>query len=320
MLRSLLILALVSVSEAPPPQELAPGVTVIPGVFPPDRGPDGNTIVLDAPEGLIVVDTGRHVEHSDAILAYAASRGRNIAAIVNTHWHLDHSSGNGRIKAQFPHALLYTTNAVDRALAPSGFLARNLGEAQQMLSGPDAALGERAEIQIFVDTMAHSESLRPDVPVSGSERVRIAGRRLDVHVADGAVTDADIWLYDRRTRVAIIGDLVTFPVPFFETACPQHWRATLDEVWAVPFRVAITGHGEAMTRAEFNIWRRAYAAFIECVGSDRGPATCAADWTEAIAQLIQDDPFAQRAAPQMAAYYVTFLRENGGKSPDCLRD
>ena len=37
---------------------------LIPGAVPLDAGPDGNTIVLDAPKGLIVYDTGRHPEHA----------------------------------------------------------------------------------------------------------------------------------------------------------------------------------------------------------------------------------------------------------------
>src|SRR5690242_9914942 len=84
---------------AEPPQELAPGWYLIRGIPPPGGGPDGNTIIIDAPDGLIVVDTGRHIQHSDKILAFAKEHKRPIAAIVNTHWHLDHSSGNRRIKA-----------------------------------------------------------------------------------------------------------------------------------------------------------------------------------------------------------------------------
>jgi len=94
-----LTFALQSPAPAPPPeqpQELAPGWHVIRGVPMPGRGPDGNTVVIDAPDGLIVIDTGRHTQHSDKILAFARERKRPIAAIINTHWHLDHSSGNRR--------------------------------------------------------------------------------------------------------------------------------------------------------------------------------------------------------------------------------
>jgi len=290
---------------------------LLPGGFEPGRGPDGNTVVFDAPDGLVVVDTGRHAWHSDGILAYAETRGRPIAAIVNTHWHLDHSSGNGRLKARFPGARVYTTSAIERVLAPGGFLMRNLEGARGRLASSDLTDVQREEVQIFLATMETSEMLRPDVVIEPSSRMRIAGRRFDVHVTAGAVTDADVWLYDRRSRVAVIGDLATFPAPFFETACPERWRAALDEVWQTPFRIAIAGHGEPMTREQFAVWRTAYGAFIDCVGSDAEASTCASGWSEAMAQFLPDER-SRRAAPQMAEHYVGFLRQNGGKSPDCL--
>lgn len=74
---------------------------------------------------------------TDAILAFAKQRRRPIAAIVNSHWRLDHASGNGRLKAVYPKAQVYTTNAIDKVLAPGGFLARNLGNARKQLSEGD---------------------------------------------------------------------------------------------------------------------------------------------------------------------------------------
>ena len=125
--------ATVSPPAAQPPEAVAPGVVLLRGAILPQRGPDGNTVVFDAPGGLVVVDTGRHDWHSDAILKLARERKRPVAGILNTHWHLDHSSGNDRIKAAFPDAPVYATNAVDRALAEGGFLARNLEASKGML-------------------------------------------------------------------------------------------------------------------------------------------------------------------------------------------
>jgi glyoxylase-like metal-dependent hydrolase (beta-lactamase superfamily II) len=303
---------------APPPQEVAAGTTLIPGAILPGLGPDGNTIIYDAPRGLIVVDTGRHVWQSDAILAFARARHRRIAAIVNTHWHLDHSSGNARIKAAFPRAPLYATNAIDRALRADGFLGRGLARARQRLAETDVPANERSETQIFIDTMAVSDSLRPDVTLTESGRLRIAGRRFDAHVTQGAVSDADVWLYDASTQVAVLGDLVTFPAPFFETACPNQWRAELDAVWATPFRIAIPGHGAPMTRAQFDLYRQAYGGFIDCVNSQAQASACASAWASAIAPLASVGQTAQ--ASDYADYYVGYLRNNGSKSPTCLRN
>lgn len=321
MLAPLLIAAALAaepvVEAAPPPQPIAPGVTLLPGGFLPGRGPDGNTVVFEERDGLIVVDTGRHAWHSDAILAFARERGQPIAAILNTHWHLDHSSGNGRLKAAFPNARLYTTSAIDRALGENGFLVRNLGGVETMLADPDMPASQREEVQIFIDTMAARDALRPDVAIARSQRVRIGGRRLDLRVTRGAVTDADLWVYDRASRVAVIGDLVTLPAPFFETACPQAWRAALDEVWATPFRLVVPGHGPVMSREQFGAWRTAYGVFIDCAGADTEAAECASAWTEGVRPFLSDERMI-RQSTQMAEYYVGYLRENGGKSPDCL--
>jgi glyoxylase-like metal-dependent hydrolase (beta-lactamase superfamily II) len=297
---------------APPVQELAPGVFLQPGAIVPERGPDGNSVIFEGPRGLVVVDTGRHSWHSDAIVAFARTRNARIAAIVNTHWHLDHSSGNGRLKAAFPSAMVYTTRAVDRALAPGGFLMRSMDAARAMRERVSPV--ERDEIDIFLATMDERHVLRPDVAIERSRRMRLVGRSFDVRATEGAVTDADIWLYDRRTRIAVIGDLVTLPAPFFETACPERWRAALDEVWATPFQLAVPGHGAPMTRDRFDRYRAGFGVFVDCTMSDTAAEQCANAWAAVAAELGAE----AAEARAYAAYYVGFLRENGGKSPDCL--
>jgi glyoxylase-like metal-dependent hydrolase (beta-lactamase superfamily II) len=309
--------AATSAVESPPPREIAPGVELLPGAMLPERGPDGNTVVFDAPAGLIVVDTGRHAWHSDAILAYAKAEGRPVAAIVNTHWHLDHTSGNGRVKAAYPGAKVYATDAVDRVLAEGGFLARNRDSSRALLGDPKLSDTQKEEVKIFLATMDDSAVLRPDIVVKGNGERAIAGRTLDFRVTDGAVTDADLWLYDAASGVAAIGDLVTFPSPFFETACPATWRRALDEVRAVPFRVAIPGHGEPMSRAQFDAWRDACNRYMDCVEGTADAGQCAATWADGIAGFLGGNEQARKQAVGYAEYYVGFLRENGGKSRDC---
>jgi len=312
-----LVLAQAAATPSPPAaREIAHNTFLLPGAMLPDRGPDGNTVILVAPSGLIAIDTGRHPWHSDGVLAFARGRRRPIVAIVNTHWHLDHSSGNRRVKADYPQARLYTTRAVERALAPGGFLVRNVDAARARARDPNTPAVRREETELFIATMEAADALRPDVPVERSGAITIAGRPLAVRVATNAVTAADLWLYDETTGVAVIGDLVTLPAPFFVTACPAHSQDTLDEVWAPPFPLAVPGHGPPMSRAEFDTYRRAFGSFRACVGSENPASVCAANWTKELGTLLPAESD-RREATEYASYYVDFLRKNGGASPDC---
>lgn len=314
-----LTVLLAQAASAPPPpsaRELAPGTYLVPGAVPADRGPDGNTVILVAPAGLIVIDTGRHPWHSDGILAFARARKLPVAAIMNTHWHLDHSSGNGRVKAAHPAAKVYTTPAVDRALAPGGFLARNYESTRAKPPDPKASAVRQEETNLFLATMEKADLLRPDVAIDKSATLDLAGRRVSARVAPNAVTDADLWLYDEATAVAILGDLVTFPAPFFETACPARWEAALDDVWATPFKLAVPGHGAPMTRDEFNTYRSAFKRYRACVGSGSTAAECAGGWTRDLAPFL-GSVADERQATEYATYYVGFLRKGGGASADC---
>ena len=302
---------------AEPPQEIAKGWFLIRGIPMPGRGPDGNTMIIDAPDGLIVVDTGRHTEHSDKILAFAKEHNRPVAAIVNTHWHLDHSSGNRRIKAAYPNAKVYTTTAIDGVLAPGGFLARNLKDVKKNIASVTNSV-QKDEMQIFIATMEARDSLRPDVPLTKSAPVQLAGKRIDMRVTDKAVSDADAWMYDAATKVAVVGDLVTVPVPYFETACPDRWRAALDEVWATSFETAVPGHGRPLTREQFDAYRQTLPKFVACARTDKPAAECSDVWVQGAAMLIGDDPARRQAVAQNMDYYVGYLRKGGGKAPDCL--
>ncbi len=279
-----------------------PGWHLIPGQVDPEgrKGPDGNSVFLDAPQGLILVDTGRHPEHAAALLAYARARGRPVAAIVNTHWHLDHSTGNGELRAAFPDAPLYTSTAIENAL--TSFLAEGRRTMRERLASGGVPEARRAEVVRFLDTMDHPERLRPTRPVTRSGTQTIAGRRLQVNLAPYAATEGDVWLYDPAARLAIVGDLVVGLVPFMDTACAEGWRAALDRIAATPFTTLIPGHGAPMDRPAFLAWRAAFNAFVDCGRSDRARAECIAGWRHDAARFIPAG--SERVVEELAGYYL----------------
>lgn len=302
-MRSAIVLAvLLCLGARAPAAPAAPNWHLIPGQVDPQgrKGPDGNSVFLTAPQGLILVDTGRHPEHSAALLAYARERGRPIAAIVNTHWHLDHSTGNTEIRAAFPNAPVYASTAIEGAL--TGFFVESRRRTEQALAAGQIPESARAEIRRAFDTMDHPERLRPTRPVTRSGTMTIAGRRLQMNLAAYAATEGDVWLYDPAARLAIVGDLVVGPVPFMDTACAESWRAALDRIAATPFATLIPGHGEPMDRPAFLAWRAAYNAFVDCGQSDRPRADCIAGWRRDAARFIPAG--SERVVESLAGYYI----------------
>ena len=280
----------------------------IPGRVPLDwQGPDGNTVVLDAPKGLIVVDTGRSPMHAQAILDYAKRRGRPVAAIVNSHWHLDHTTGNADIRTVYPKAEVYASTAIEGALV--GFLGKGRAQGDKMLTDPKTPEGAKAQMLRGRDRIDHTDKLRPTRPVVKSGRMTIAGRSLYVHLAKFAATEGDVWLYDPKSRTAIVGDLVVGIVPFMDTACAEGWSKALDEVAAVPFTTLIPGHGDPMTRADFLTWQKAYNAFVDCGHSSADKKQCVDGWVRDAAKFI--DAEHEGYARAAAEYYLdTRLRSS----------
>jgi hypothetical protein len=73
-----------------------------------------------------------------------------------------------------------------------------------------------------------------------------------------------------------------------------------------------------MSRAQFDGWRGAFNAFMDCVEGSGEPAECATAWQAGVAPFLGEDQRLQAMAREYAEYYVGMLRRNGGKSADCL--
>ncbi len=296
-------------------RDVAPGVWLVPGGIPPDRQPDGNSVIFAVPTGLIVVDTGRHSWQREAILALARAQKQDIVAIVNTHWHLDHVSGNPDLRAAYPGLRVYASDAIDGAL--ENFFPSSVRDSAAYLDDPQIPQATREDIRGDLLTIQNGAALRPDEVISVSGPITLGGRPLQINLARDAATAGDVWLYDERSRVAVLGDLVTLPAPFLDTACPEGWKVALQQVAAMPFAMAIPGHGGPMTRAQFQLYKSAFEAFIGCADSARPQGECASEWGDSIRSLLADDPVEQQRAHGMAAYYVDMLRANSGRSKYC---
>ena len=287
--------------DPPVGQALAEGTWWLAGDLGRGRQPDGNSVVFATDDGLVVVDTGRHDWHRTGIQRLAEAEGRPIGAILNSHWHLDHVIGNVGLKAAYPGLTVYATGALEGAVPT--FLNPSREAGMRALAGGDLTPAEAADVRLNVVAMDDIAALGPDVIVDADRTLTIGRRTLDLHVTDHAATQSDLWVYDARSGVAAVGDLITLPVPYLDTACPEGWRAALDQVAAVPFTTVIPGHGRPMDRAAFETYRTAFSALTDCMASDRAAAECGTDWSRATATL-QNPGRSLDGVAQYAAGYV----------------
>jgi glyoxylase-like metal-dependent hydrolase (beta-lactamase superfamily II) len=295
----ILLAALLLASTARAATEVAPGVTLVPGGFVPGSQPDGNSVVLDGPKGLVVVDTGRHAEHTQAILDVARAAKKPIVAVVNTHWHLDHVGGNPMVRHEYPEVRVYASDAI--AGARKGFLADYQKQLEELVAAePDAEKQKMFKTDLAI--LAAGDQLVPDEKIAASGARTLAGRKLDVHLETYAVTAGDVWLFDPATRTLVAGDLVTLPAPFLDTACPARWQKALDGLAKVDFKLLIPGHGPPMTKSDFATYRTAFAGFLRCGASGKDKATCVEGWLKDAGPLLGDTE--PKLTKMLADYYV----------------
>lgn len=287
--------------------EVAAGITLIPGGFDPGRQPDGNTVIFQGTQGLVVMDTGRHAAHTQKILDYAAQVRQPILVIVNSHWHLDHISGNARLRAAYPQLKVYASGAIEGAM--SGFLARSRQSGLEFLAG-DGDPVQQAEVRADLATIDSGRALYPDIRIVAAGARRLAGRPLQVGLEHYAVTEGDVWLYDDSTGVLAAGDLVTLPAPFFDTACAAHWQSALARLESVNFVTLVPGHGAPMSRHDFTTYRHAFDSLLSCAASPASSGDCVDGWERDAAPLLATDRD-KRLARSLVEYYLSAILRAG---------
>jgi len=188
-------------------------------------GIGSNVTVIGTTEGAIVVDSMTLVRQGQRIHERArALTGKPVIALVNTHYHFDHTHGN----PGFPVGTKVVST--DRTLEHLRTL-----DAGWWAGSPAKDLLPN---YTFTDTWSATY---------GNKTIRA------IHPGHGH-TDGDLVLLLVEDRVLVAGDL------FFNGYYPnidleaggtvREWPATLDAVLALDFDTVVPGHGPLATRAD----------------------------------------------------------------------
>lgn len=285
--------------------ELAPDVHFIAGEFIEGQQPDGNSVIFGAPEGLIVIDTGRHREHTQDLLDFARESGEPIKAVINTHWHLDHIGGNILVRQSDPGVRIYASSAIEDAM--TGFLANYRTQLEDLIVSATDRPEDQSQFRTELALIEAGPQLAPDEVVTRSGPRHIAGRELVLNLETRAVTAGDVWVLDPASGILAAGDLVTVPVPFLDTACPERWATALQELSETRFTRLVPGHGDPMSRGAFERYRTGFSRLLACADSERSNEDCADGWISDLGSLVADADD-QRAREMLRYYMDTSLR------------
>ncbi|MDN4174414.1 MBL fold metallo-hydrolase [Nocardioides sp. SOB77] len=199
---------------------------------------DVTTTVVGGERGLVVVDTHGSAAAGRALADDVRTLGGEVVAVVNTHWHFDHTFGNQAFRELDPDVPVH---AHEEAAAE---LERGAAAVQERYAA-DAADPHREDVLATTVVV-------PDHVFSSIRVLDLGDRSLElVHPGRGH-TAGDLVLRVPDADVLVAGDLVESSAPpsFGEDSWPMDWPLSLDIVLGLttPASVVVPGHGPVVDR------------------------------------------------------------------------
>ncbi|WP_372781041.1 MBL fold metallo-hydrolase [Phenylobacterium sp.] len=276
------ILATAAVVAAAPAWAVAPDAAQAPKVFlrqteqvtarahliykpnPTDPPFEGNVVVIEQTQGLVVVDAGGSPPSGEAAVAEIRKISRKpVRYLIYTHYHGDHNLGAGAFRAAWPGMIVVSTARTRENMtgAPMAYVA---GYAKSYSDMADFAASQAADMKLPAavrDGWARTAKAGPGM-VAGytgltvypadktfTDRFSIpdAEAPIEVLFLGRGNTDGDAVVWAPRQRLLAAGDLVVAPIPYAAHTYPGEWIATLKKLEALDYAYLVPGHGPVMT-------------------------------------------------------------------------
>lgn len=256
-----------STPQATEPEEVAPGVFVFPSDNATTSIPDGNSTYIIGSRGVLVVDAPSMRLTREHLAWLRRKTSLPVRYLVNTHAHLDHTSGNQILADTFPGLAIlaseFTKRIGDRR-NPSVIARGRAGESDSTVEGLKrliaAGRGEDgnpltpiqlARLQRTVDQLAPQLTDRherryvgPTDIVDSDRRIDLGGKTVLLRRYPGHTLGDLIAIVD-GAGVVITGDLVVTPVPYGTGQTVfRDWSASLGALEKLPgIKTVVPGHG-----------------------------------------------------------------------------
>ena len=242
------------------------------------QGGGGNTAVFVTTDGVVVVDTKNPGWGQPILEAIGTLTSNPVTAVINTHSHGDHVSGN----IAFENTVEFVTHETTKL---------NM-EAMRPYTG-------RTEppVNVFADTNGHGLPTR-----TFSDRMSLGNGadQVDLYYFGRAHTGGDAWVVFPALRALHAGDaFLGKRVPFLDAAnggsgvaIPETLQRAHDTIENV--ETIITGHSTQATWADLNEWAAFNRDFLEMVRAGRSAGKTVDEiadaWTMPAAYAGYDPP------------------------------
>jgi glyoxylase-like metal-dependent hydrolase (beta-lactamase superfamily II) len=224
---------------------------------------EGNVVVIEQTDGLVVVDAGGSPPSGEAVVGEIRKLSpKPVKALIYTHYHGDHNLGAGAFRAAWPHCVIVST-AQTKANMTGPPMAYVAGYAKSYSDMADAAAanaknetlppavraGWARTAQAGPGMVAGYTGLKVyPADVTFTDRYDIPDRAAPVQVLflGRGNTDGDAVVWAPKQRLLASGDLVVAPIPYAAHTYPGEWIATLKKLEGFDFAYLVPGHGSVM--------------------------------------------------------------------------
>ena len=246
-------------------EKIAEGVYTIRHKDAPDTFPQGNTTVIIGEREVLVVDSCYLPSSAREDIAQIKQwTNKPVRYLVNTHWHFDHTMGNGTYWEAFPgiSIVAHTETAKQIAGYNPGWFDRFPKRADRMRqilkdgkdgNGKVLTEGERKEYEEAIaglvpvyDEFKVLKDRAPTLSFDSEMRIDLGGREVRIMHLGRGNTAGDAIVYLPKERVVVTGDLVVHPVPYMFGGYPVQFAETLRRLSRLGYTIMIPGHGEIL--------------------------------------------------------------------------
>ncbi len=249
--------------------KIAEGIYVIRHQDAPNGFPQGNTTVIIGDRDVLVVDAGYLPSSAREDIAQIRQwTDKPVRYLLNTHWHADHTRGNGTYAEAFPSISIISQSAT-RELIKGNYadhpenavmivqrdvaVYRRYMEAGKTDDGTALTEDDKKQLhEILAGTeavAAEFKNLVPRLPNVTFEReldLDLGHRRVQIKFLGRGNTAGDAVAFLPKEKILVAGDLVVHPGPYMGSGFPTEWSETLVKMIEIDPQVVVPGHGEIL--------------------------------------------------------------------------